>query len=748
MSLEILDAALDWLESAADARKGFDLTFHGGEPLLAGLDWFEAALPRLRNRFGCRLRLAVQSNLWQMDEAFCGLFREFGVSVGTSLDGPADINDSQRGSGYFARTMAGIEAARRCGLNVGVICTFTTRSSLRHQEVMEFFAREGLPVSFHEAIRRLGDGCDSDLALSPEEHAGLAVSLLDQYLADTARLRISSFDAMARGVASGEGHVCTFRNCLGNYIAIAANGDLFPCNRFMNHPEWRLGSVREHPAMEALKQAQPWRVLETLERNAQSECGDCVHFPYCRGGCHYNSVVAKTEGRDPHCKVYRALFSRITECALQEVFLPQNLRSIVDTGTAKHGLLQEGALLQIMRGGPHPADVIRRAREVVAAAALGTFSSPAEALGALRRLGIVARPEVALSSLESLARRVSQRSQRLGVAYLHLTYVCNLKCSHCYISAGDGAPHSAVSVERACDFLRQATVAGFEKVAFTGGEPLAHPERDALLDALLGLHPMRKRPRMTLRTNLALPLTQETLLRLAMSVDEIVVSLDGDRLAHEHRRGKGSYDQTVSNLTALMGIAPRAEVCLAAIMSSDEARGAPGAAVRALAKGLGVGVRFRALLPIGRGASLTQDMDVADCLHDGVDALSNMRPPTGTCGLGANLFVGPDGDCYPCHAFMGPQHGLGNVWTDGLPAVLERNDGYRDVTVNSNQTCRLCALRYVCGGFCRAWRSGTDANSPPRDCARLQKRARRSLACALEALEITPEQWRAAGLAL
>lgn len=81
----------------------------------------------------------MQSNLWLLGQRFCSLFRQHGVSLTTSLDGPAHIHDSQRGEGCFTRTFAGIESARRTGLEVSVICTFTRQSAPHWQEVFEFF---------------------------------------------------------------------------------------------------------------------------------------------------------------------------------------------------------------------------------------------------------------------------------------------------------------------------------------------------------------------------------------------------------------------------------------------------------------------------------------------------------------------------------------------------------------------------------------------------------------------------------
>ena len=81
-----------------------------------------------------------------------------------------------------------------------------------------------------------------------------------------------------------------------------------------------------------------------------------------------------------------------------------------------------------------------------------------------------------------------------------------------------------------------------------------------------------------------------------------------------------------------------------------------------------------------------------------------------------------------------------------LAAVLALNDGYRRFTVDSNQQCRVCVLRYLCGGFCRALSSSSDPDGPPADCTALYERAQHLLTAALETLDIPPERWVAAGL--
>ena len=131
MSAETMEATLDFMARIVGetGQRKVKITFHGGEPLMAGHAIWRQALEGLAARFGPQhCDLALQSNLWQLDDEFCRLFRQHQVDVGTSLDGPEEITDAQRGRGYFARTMQAVRLAQSQGLKVGCIATFTPAS--------------------------------------------------------------------------------------------------------------------------------------------------------------------------------------------------------------------------------------------------------------------------------------------------------------------------------------------------------------------------------------------------------------------------------------------------------------------------------------------------------------------------------------------------------------------------------------------------------------------------------------------
>jgi uncharacterized protein len=388
MSRETLEAVVEWqralgAEAGADAGGGpgtLEITFHGGEPLVPGAGWYRMALPLLRDGLAPRrVRFAIQSNLWLLTDELCKLFVEHGVSLGTSLDGPEAINDAQRGSGYFARTMAGIERARAHGLDVGVICTFTRQSVARAPEIFDFFVREGLNFSVHAALPALGDHSADPWSITSEAHGELLVGLLDRYLENQSPVRISSLDSMARSVSAGRGGTCTFGDCLGGYLAVGPDGAISPCQRFAGTDAYRVGDVAARPSLADLRASPVWREFRAREAaiagvgSGYGDCDGCAHFAFCRGGCPYNALVAHGSGagvgaspsfgadrRDPYCASYRRTFDYLTARAMAEMFSPENMDAVVERPDLEAGLMRRGALLSIMRDGARPRPAAAR----------------------------------------------------------------------------------------------------------------------------------------------------------------------------------------------------------------------------------------------------------------------------------------------------------------------------------------------------------------------------------------------------
>ncbi len=103
------------------------ICLHGGEPLMLGRRRFRRLVETIREGMGDRLAtLNVQTNAVLLDRAWAELLGELNVSLGISLDGPAEIHDAERvdhrGRGSQLRTVAGLRHALDAGLDVSVLC--------------------------------------------------------------------------------------------------------------------------------------------------------------------------------------------------------------------------------------------------------------------------------------------------------------------------------------------------------------------------------------------------------------------------------------------------------------------------------------------------------------------------------------------------------------------------------------------------------------------------------------------------
>ena len=334
MTLEIIEEVVKWLQNFRNEPVTF--TFHGGEPLLAGYDFYKQALPLLAKKLGhLKPAFALQSNLWNLTPELAQLFAEYNIPVGSSLDGPKELNDYQRGTGYYEKTMKGYQIAEDNDLQVSFICTFTSHSIDFKEEIFNYFLENGLDLKLHPALPSIRDEDPEKWALSPEEYGELLIYLLDEYLDHVDEIQVKNIDHICKSIFTRRGAVCTFVDCMDDTFAVGPDGSIYPCYRFVGMPEWVMGNVRDHPSQEELANSEPWKFLQKYKEYVDENCKKCIYIKFCRGGCPYNALVeseGKIDGVDPHCTAYQTIFKEITKRLSKEML-----------GNATFGLDSQGS---------------------------------------------------------------------------------------------------------------------------------------------------------------------------------------------------------------------------------------------------------------------------------------------------------------------------------------------------------------------------------------------------------------------
>lgn len=325
------------------------------------------------------------------------------------------------------------------------------------------------------------------------------------------------------------------------------------------------------------------------------------------------------------------------------------------------------------------------------------------------------------------------KSYPLQQLYFYLTSGCNLRCRHCWISPKfqeKGEDSLSIPLELFKSVVDQAVPMGLSTVKLTGGEPLLHPQIEAILDDL-----KHREIALCFETN-GLLCSPNIALKISECKDAFVsVSLDGaDAETHDWFRGvKGAFEGAVQGIKNLVEakLHPQVIMCLMR-RNQDQIE----AMVR-LAETLGAeSVKFNLIQPTSRGMKIHEGEDALPIerlleLGSWVEnelsrstslrltydwplafrSLSKMfgksKDGCGTCGILGILGVLADGSYALCGIGESlPEMVFGHAATDSLENVWNKSDVLARLRSGLPEAlegvCAHCLMKLYCKGSCIA----------------------------------------------
>ncbi|MBY3181037.1 GRRM system radical SAM/SPASM domain protein [Rhizobium laguerreae] len=126
-----------------------EVSFHSGEPLLVGTEWFKRTIDTLSRswRDGTKVVYSVQTNGTLINEEWIELFRRYDIRVSISLDGPPQFNDVARpnwgGRGSCDKVLRGIGMLNKAKIPFAILCVLTDKNILFPDVLFEFFQSLG-----------------------------------------------------------------------------------------------------------------------------------------------------------------------------------------------------------------------------------------------------------------------------------------------------------------------------------------------------------------------------------------------------------------------------------------------------------------------------------------------------------------------------------------------------------------------------------------------------------------------------
>ncbi len=317
LSVEDMEKVMASAVEYADGCCSF--AFQGGEPTLAGLDFFQqvVALGKTYIRSGLEIRYTIQTNGYCIDEAWARFFAEHHFLVGLSLDGPAELHDWNRkdysGKGTHAKVMRAVRLFEKYGVEYNILCVVTGRTARSIRRIYQFYKKQNFRwLQFIPCLEPLGQERGKEAYhLSARDYGTFLVRIFDLWYQELQKGEYVSIRHLNNWLAillCERPESCDMTGHCSVQFVVEGDGGVYPCD-FYVLDEWRLGTVGQQSFAEMAGSDAARRFVEGSLR-IPGTCRTCPLFGICRNGCKRNRLVqGGLVDRNYYCEAYRFFFT-------------------------------------------------------------------------------------------------------------------------------------------------------------------------------------------------------------------------------------------------------------------------------------------------------------------------------------------------------------------------------------------------------------------------------------------------------
>lgn len=296
----------------ASQPPGIPLTFiwHGGEPLLAGENYFREAVALQKELFAGKREFenVLQSNAVLMTESLADFLAGNGFLCGVSVDGPEYLHDISRrtlsGKGSWKMAVNGIKMLAAAGARINAMVAVGKHNVAHPAEVYCFLKDIGL-----EYIQLLPVAEGPSGRLEGEEWGDFLCAVFDLWRSsDIGRVFVNYFDNTLALHAGLRPDMCVLARECPPCPSIETCGDIYACDH-LSRPLH--GNIFAVPLADVMSSSHEQAHETGKFLSLSEECRSCPYLRLCNGDCpvHRTARTEKGEGISSLCISYRKYFA-------------------------------------------------------------------------------------------------------------------------------------------------------------------------------------------------------------------------------------------------------------------------------------------------------------------------------------------------------------------------------------------------------------------------------------------------------
>lgn len=259
-----------------------DILWHGGEPLLAGIEFYKNAVELQKKYAGnsCTITNKIQTNCTLVKGELLEFLVNEGFDFGTSLDGVT--NDCSRGN--TKEILKGIDNLKLYNKKCNCILVITSLNCHLMVESYNYFKEKNISFKFNHYIDTTHDEISEKLSISIEEYLNAQKKFFDYWIFDvTCNIRVTTFFVYLEYILFKRRLLGKYNSCLGKWLGIRQNGEIVQCNRYNNS---YYGNINEIDKITDAFHSEGFKSILQKAINRRSKCQvSCEAYEFCQGGC-------------------------------------------------------------------------------------------------------------------------------------------------------------------------------------------------------------------------------------------------------------------------------------------------------------------------------------------------------------------------------------------------------------------------------------------------------------------------------
>ena len=266
--------------------------WHGGEPTLAGLDFFRRAVQLQKDHLpeGWECWNNLQTNGVLLDDEWCSFLADARFDVGLSIDGIRWSHDSYRkdrqGHGTYERAVAAIRRLQAHGVQPDLLCAVTSAVAKEPLSVYRSLRDLGTGwMQFIPILRRTPDGQLTAESVTDEAYGRFLCAVFDEWVYhDIGKVDIQLFAEMSLVWSGGTPNLCWMAPTCGRVPIVEHDGAVYACDHFVT-AERRIGDIETSDLGTLVDLPVQRRFGDDKHDGLPARCLSCSWLSVCNGGC-------------------------------------------------------------------------------------------------------------------------------------------------------------------------------------------------------------------------------------------------------------------------------------------------------------------------------------------------------------------------------------------------------------------------------------------------------------------------------